>query len=519
MHYYLSPWEQAVDLDGGLLYQPLARAGQWSVIDLRPDPTKVDGHALVSCTERPLVDPPGSVYLGESLDATPSTSNRRGIESRLGLPRDILTGTYRQIIVALLVDHATEDGTRWRPLKPMSRGANAWEIHLGGLVFSAPRIAGGATYSDDFNRADSTDLGVNWSEAIVDWSISANQLAPGTTGTGTVRWTQEFASSDNYSQATIANTSGGSLGVFTRASVDLGAYYLWRSSGTQWDLFKNVGGTFTAIGTYVAAIATNDVAKVEANGSTIKGFVGGIERVSVTDTAITTGTFAGIRTSGSAATRYDDWSGADLAGAAGQTVSPTGVASGEAFGTATVQPGPVTVSPTGVASSEAFGTASVSIGVPTISPAGVVSSEAFGSPTVAGPVSAFGIASAELFGIPAVLGEVLANAWRLVPPSITEKWPVRRSLQVPITRELTVFGDELGLFTSEDGYTNRAELSDEDGAITAKYVWLGGRVNITSAPAVRDLWLAHGFDVLELTLSYPGTDVFPAVDFYPGVVV
>lgn len=84
-----------------------------------------------------------------------------------------------------------------------------------------------------------------------------------------------------------------------------------------------------------------------------------------------------------------------------QTVSPSGIASGEAFGTATVTPGEVTVSPSGIASGEAFGTATVTPGEVTVSPSGIASAEAFGTATVTpGEVTLTptGIASAEAFG-------------------------------------------------------------------------------------------------------------------------
>lgn len=85
-------------------------------------------------------------------------------------------------------------------------------------------------------------------------------------------------------------------------------------------------------------------------------------------------------------------------GTAAQTISPTGLASAEAFGSDTVTPGPVTVSVTGIASAEVFGTAAVGS---LIAPAGIASAEAFGSDTITpGPVtiSPSGLTSAEAFG-------------------------------------------------------------------------------------------------------------------------
>lgn len=83
------------------------------------------------------------------------------------------------------------------------------------------------------------------------------------------------------------------------------------------------------------------------------------------------------------------------------TVSPSAIASGETFGSSTVTPGPVTVSPSGIASAEAFGDTTVSPGAATISPTSIAAEEAFGTATLAPgsvSVSPTGIASAEAFG-------------------------------------------------------------------------------------------------------------------------
>jgi len=91
------------------------------------------------------------------------------------------------------------------------------------------------------------------------------------------------------------------------------------------------------------------------------------------------------------------------AGGGSQTISPTGIASLEAFGGHTVLPGPVTLLPGAIPSAEAFGSAIVSGGVVVILPTGIASLEAFGELTVTpGAVTILpdGIASGEAFGTP-----------------------------------------------------------------------------------------------------------------------
>ena len=169
------------------------------------------------------------------------------------------------------------------------------------------------SFSDDFNRADG-DPGAGWVQVSGTWSIVSQQLSPGASGaTIIIRPATSMATSDNYAQVTIAATTAVSQGVMCRSDSTGANGYLLRNNGTNWGLFKAVSGTFTAIGTtYTAAAAAGDVAKIQAVGSTIKGFVNGVERISVTDTAVTSGTNTGIRSQSTSGLRYDDFLAADV---------------------------------------------------------------------------------------------------------------------------------------------------------------------------------------------------------------
>lgn len=86
-------------------------------------------------------------------------------------------------------------------------------------------------------------------------------------------------------------------------------------------------------------------------------------------------------------------------------------------------------------------------------------------------------------------------AWRLIAPQIVEKYPIAGSLVYSKKRELTVFGDDVELFTAEEG--GLTEGGDEYNSIPwgTKYIWQGGHVNTTSDAAIKDLWIANGFSV------------------------
>ncbi|MFE2563048.1 hypothetical protein [Streptomyces mirabilis] len=168
------------------------------------------------------------------------------------------------------------------------------------------------TFTDDFNRANGAP-GANWVDGTGLWTIVSNQLSSGSAGgTIVIRAATAMATNDNSAQVTIAATAAVSHGIWARGNTGFTQGYLWRNDGSSWTLFSVVGGSFTSIGSYAAAAVAGDVVKVQAVGSTIKGFVNGIARVTVTDTAVTTGTSVGLRAESTNSLRFDDFTATDV---------------------------------------------------------------------------------------------------------------------------------------------------------------------------------------------------------------
>lgn len=189
------------------------------------------------------------------------------------------------------------------------------------------------TFTDDFNRSNSSSLGASWVEVSGDWSIISNQLSSGSAG-GTIilRAAGAMATSDHSVQVTIAATAAVSHGVWCRGNSNISQGYLFRNDGSSWDLFSVVGGSFTVIGSYAAAAVAGDVAKLQVIGSAIKCFVNGTQRISVTDTAVTTGTSVGIRAESTSTLRFDDFTAADVTTGSTGDAALSGTASLSASG-------------------------------------------------------------------------------------------------------------------------------------------------------------------------------------------
>lgn len=78
-------------------------------------------------------------------------------------------------------------------------------------------------------------------------------------------------------------------------------------------------------------------------------------------------------------------------------IAPSGIASLEAFGSVTLQLGAVTITPSGITTAEAFGSQTLAVGATTIATSGVASEEAFGTSIVTGAIRPAGIPSEESF--------------------------------------------------------------------------------------------------------------------------
>jgi hypothetical protein len=198
-----------------------------------------------------------------------------------------------------------------------------FDFPLGKPMGALPALQATATptpipsFTDDFNCADSTNLGANWTERSGDWRITANTLR------------NVGASLDN-----IASYTGGSY-----TNVAVSAWQQNRSStgsttlGVRWSNYSdglpttgyNVDllpdGTlvlfriddWTVLGSYTipSYVSTQWVTiTLQANGAVISVAVNGVTRISATDTTFTSGEVGvwAYQPSGAGLQRFDNFS-------------------------------------------------------------------------------------------------------------------------------------------------------------------------------------------------------------------
>ncbi|KKK63105.1 hypothetical protein LCGC14_2997670, partial [marine sediment metagenome] len=313
--YYLSPF-----VGTGLGNDPFRPPvdGPMGLIDLRGDSTDQAGWCLLRLDAPATVA--GAIELGDSLDGPMTRTVSRGLESKLGLTLDSRM-RLREIIVELLLRHATPSGdkTRWNRIQTNSRGRH--KITLGGeVVYDAPDIRN-LIVTDDFNRADEAlEASASWSVSDVGpFDIVTNQLVnDSTSGRQTAWWDDDTFGPNMYTQAECVAFAA-LHGLIARHNGEdpdtTGTMYQFRNTNvaSDWTLEKIVSGSATLLAN--TGSRANGTHRLEVDGSNLVGRNNGAQVISATDTAITVAGFGGFFGStfqtGDPST-WDDFEASDL---------------------------------------------------------------------------------------------------------------------------------------------------------------------------------------------------------------
>ncbi|OXM13545.1 glycoside hydrolase [Paenibacillus herberti] len=161
--------------------------------------------------------------------------------------------------------------------------------------------------TDNFEDGDAQ----GWTAGSGSWSVvadgtnvykqSANTANEAVATRGDAAWTNYDMLADVNLKSTSNTAATGILG---RYKDNNNYYYLRLNSGeSKLQLLKKVNGTFTLLANLPQTVSLNTTYKLRLsmNGSTIKGYLNGEEKISVTDVSLTAGK-AGIRTYSQVAT-------------------------------------------------------------------------------------------------------------------------------------------------------------------------------------------------------------------------
>jgi hypothetical protein len=217
--------------------------------------------------------------------------------------------TIRGYINGVLIQTATDttylDG-RCGGIRVTANTALLDNFRMGDLV--------GPVFRDNFNRVDGL-LGANWAPlgpAATGLSVSGN--AAGNTiaaATEHSRTVAQLPNGDGYAQVAVTNLAGPSKGVMIRVPSGLdgqinGYLLRYNDAGTT-NLFSISNGAATPVGTVLSgALVAPFVLRLEAKGSTIKCYIDGVLKGTVTDTTWPNGPYCALRINDVTA-RLDDF--------------------------------------------------------------------------------------------------------------------------------------------------------------------------------------------------------------------
>lgn len=204
-----------------------------------------------------------------------------------------------------------------------SRAGKAVVLMLAVIVLAALPVLATTLFSDDFNRADNDLLGGNWVErgaAGVDFDIVTNrvEIIGLPNNENSVVYNPAGISSADYTVQAVVNPISGNAfsGVggrrvhFGASDSDGYAAFINQNSG-KLHLYKRVSGTWTELGSFITTITAgvDYTVKLSMQGTTIKAFLDGVERISVTDSALSAAGDACINggQGGPVGTRWDDF--------------------------------------------------------------------------------------------------------------------------------------------------------------------------------------------------------------------
>lgn len=193
------------------------------------------------------------------------------------------------------------------------------------------------TFTDSFtysNGALATVSGGVWANVLGTVQVASNAVTQtgGPAGSDCIAaYNTTTGSSDNSSEADISTFTGVStnagdfmgVGVACRVNTAAGgsAYFALRTSNGDIELYSLSAGTFSGIlGSSALAVgAAGDHMKIQAVGTAVTVYWGGVSVISITNSTVTTGTMTGVYAyyqgaNNTPSVTLDNFQGADIVG-------------------------------------------------------------------------------------------------------------------------------------------------------------------------------------------------------------
>ena len=174
--------------------------------------------------------------------------------------------------------------------------------------------------TDNFNRANNADLGVNWTPNVRSWKIVSNAAQPVQVSNGdcTEHNTSAAWPNDQYSQATIIMLSGGQtgdgsgVGVVVRAAASANTLYRGvgrKAASNNTEIARFVNDTYQQLAQGTVTWDVGDVIRLGVHGPLLTLQKNGVTVLTASDGGITSGSPGITLSSTLLSAALDNWEG------------------------------------------------------------------------------------------------------------------------------------------------------------------------------------------------------------------
>lgn len=153
--------------------------------------------------------------------------------------------------------------------------------------------------TENWNSGTFPAMNNTWSSIAGSWSSPSSGLCRATNaGNSRLLLSYSFGGSDFRSTFVMKTTTG--PGIISRSDATVTTYYLGIANATAGTrlIYKAISGTQTLLSTAAQSWAINDIPGINPVGSTIILLRNGTAATTITDTAVTSGTYAALYNSG-----------------------------------------------------------------------------------------------------------------------------------------------------------------------------------------------------------------------------
>lgn len=157
--------------------------------------------------------------------------------------------------------------------------------------------------SADFDQADNAssiknpEIGAAWVQVKGTWGTSSNRGYCSALGAGnTALCASDSGRVDSIVSCVVPVLAGSYDVALAARCTDVDNLYLFRAfaTGTVLQIYKGVAAVFTQLAQVTFAISAGDTLGFAVQGTTLIGLVNGVQKVTITDGAITSGTKVGM---------------------------------------------------------------------------------------------------------------------------------------------------------------------------------------------------------------------------------